>query len=130
MKRIKVFQTTTNGCIVCTSHKHNRDGYLRTYNVNKNVLHHRFVWELRVGPIPEGHEINHLCGNRACQNVEHLECISGLEHTIKTNVERYSTRTKVVYDLLMQSKSVKEIVGVTGLSQSAVYKKRKGMVMA
>lgn len=128
MKRTKVFQTTKDGCIVCTSHKHNKDGYLRIYHGNKNVMHHRFVWELRKGVIPTGHEINHLCGNRACQNVEHLECISGVEHTIKTNIERYSTRTKLVRELLTQGKSVKEIVQVTNLSSSAIYK-QKGMAM-
>lgn len=53
-------------------------------------MFHRFIWRVRKGPIPDGYEINHLCGNRACSNVEHLECICGTEHAIKTNKERYA----------------------------------------
>lgn len=34
---------------------------------------HRIVWELLVGPIPEGLVIDHLCRNRACCNPDHLE---------------------------------------------------------
>lgn len=34
---------------------------------------HRVVYELLVGPIPEGSEIDHLCRIRSCCNPDHLD---------------------------------------------------------
>lgn len=44
----------------------------------KSVMAHRKVYELCVGPIPEGFNwtIDHLCKNRLCVNPEHLELVS------------------------------------------------------
>lgn len=41
-----------------------------------NVYAHRFAYERFVGPIPDGHEIDHLCRNRACCNPAHLEAVT------------------------------------------------------
>lgn len=95
-RRKLVFEETEGGCIICTSHVLNQDGYLRIsdYRINMQghkpmVMHHRLVWEEHNGKIPEGYEIDHMCRNRACQNIKHLQMLSGKEHTIKTNKERW-----------------------------------------
>ncbi len=85
------FLAFENGCVIPINKKLNADGYYRRrWGDNSIEMFHRFIWRARKGPIPDGYEINHLCGNRACQNVDHMECIPGEEHAIKTNKERYS----------------------------------------
>lgn len=34
---------------------------------------HRVSYELARGPIPDGHDLDHLCRNRGCVNPSHLE---------------------------------------------------------
>lgn len=91
MKREPIkFIELESGCFIPMNKRLNKDGYFRKRWADGIEMFHRFIWKARRGPIPEGYEINHLCRNRACQNVDHMECIPGLEHTIKTNIERYA----------------------------------------
>ncbi len=57
----------------------NADGY-GTIGVD---LAHRRAWEDTVGPIPDGLELDHLCRNRACIRIDHLEPV-----TRRTNIDR------------------------------------------
>lgn len=33
---------------------------------------HRIVWRIKVGPIPEGMHVLHMCDNPSCGNIDHL----------------------------------------------------------
>lgn len=86
------FTRLPTGCIVSSSHSTNQDGYFRyAFGGRKGIakMFHRFIWEHHNGPIPPGHEINHMCQNRGCCNVKHLECLSRTEHLVLTNTHRY-----------------------------------------
>lgn len=37
---------------------------------------HRLTYQHFVGPIPDGHQVDHLCRNRSCCNPEHLEAVT------------------------------------------------------
>ena len=57
------------------------DGYgVFTAPVRKKVRAHRFAYEILVGPIPAGLEIDHLCRVRHCVNPAHLEAVTRQEH--------------------------------------------------
>lgn len=88
-----------NGCITPTTHKLNKDGYFRYRIPNadnkgrgKLVMYHRYMWEQIHGTIPDGYEIDHICKNRACCNIEHLQMLEGSEHAKKDNHLRYLKR--------------------------------------
>jgi HNH endonuclease len=84
------FVELDTGCYVPLNFKLNSDGYFRKrWSSTEIEMFHRFIFKARGGEIPDGYEINHICRNRACQNITHFECIPGSEHAIKTNKQRY-----------------------------------------
>ena len=46
------------------------------YGKYNNRLAHRIAYELCIGPIPDGKQIDHLCRNRGCVNPDHLEPVT------------------------------------------------------
>ena len=46
---------------------------------------HRLVWELVVGPIPEGMHLDHLCRNPPCCNPAHLELVTPRENALRSH---------------------------------------------
>ena len=44
---------------------------------------HRVAWELAVGPIPDGLQLDHLCRVRACVRPSHLEVVTNRENTLR-----------------------------------------------
>lgn len=63
-----------NGCILWVG-RTNGDGYGQ-FDVNgRTIGAHRYAFELKYGPVPEGKQIDHLCRVRHCVNPEHMEAV-------------------------------------------------------
>lgn len=44
---------------------------------------HRIVYEMMVGPIPDGLTLDHLCRNRTCVRPDHLEPVTNRENILR-----------------------------------------------
>lgn len=51
-----------------------------------SLMAHRYAYELWVGPIPEGLQIDHLCMVKACVNPQHLEAVTAAENLRRRDV--------------------------------------------
>jgi hypothetical protein len=49
---------------------------------------HRIAYELLVGPISEGMQLDHLCRNPSCVNPTHLEPVTSQENIIRERAAR------------------------------------------
>lgn len=76
----------TEGCWLWTG-AINTNGYpalTEPGHRGRQVRAHRYAYELLVGPIPEGMQIDHLCEVKRCVNPQHLEPV-----TAEVNSMRY-----------------------------------------
>lgn len=74
-------------------------GY-RSFNAEgKQHYAHRWMWEYAYGPIPDRHDIDHLCRNRACVNPYHLRTATRSENLLagQTIVARQSRQQYCVH---------------------------------
>ena len=68
------------GCLVWQGLLGLTGGYGRISVNDRDRYVHRVAWELANGPVPEGFELDHLCRNRACLNLDHLEIVTRREN--------------------------------------------------
>ncbi len=50
---------------------------------------HRYIYEMLIGPVPNGLELDHLCGNKLCVRPDHLEPVTHAE-----NMARWASRRR------------------------------------
>lgn len=118
-KKLILVTDEVTGCITPVSHRLNHDGYFRKRIGDKLWMYHVYIWEQAHGKLPDKYEVHHKCGNRACCNIEHLEAIDGLEHTILGNRERYKGRIEAAFSFWKEHKCTGKVLGeMFGVSYS------------
>lgn len=67
----------------------------RTDGSKRSIGAHRYAYELLVGAVPDGLELDHLCRVRYCVNPAHLEPVTHRENTLRgdTIVARHALTT-------------------------------------
>lgn len=76
-------QFDPDGCWSWTSTKSPRGYGSFRRRGRPNVSAHRYSYELLVGPIPDGLELDHLCRNPSCVNPAHLEPVTHQENVLR-----------------------------------------------
>ena len=71
-----------SGCWYWTG-GHDRTGYGICRQNGKNAYAHRVAYEILIGPIPEGLEIDHLCRQPSCVNPKHMEPVTRRENILR-----------------------------------------------
>lgn len=70
-------------CLVPRDLKPRADGYTRFRFEGRAQLTHRVIYAQARGPIPHGLVIDHLCRNRACIEITHLEAVTQRENVMR-----------------------------------------------
>ena len=74
--------TVGDGCFEWTAGR-SKGGYGMIKIGGRMVYAHRVAYELFVGPIPSGLQIDHTCRNRACVRPDHMEAVTSRENTLR-----------------------------------------------
>lgn len=118
-------------CIICVSHRPNQDGYIRIWVGSNNIppqeMLHRTMWKQVHGEIPDGYEVDHICRERKCCNVKHLQLLTISEHKTKTNLERYADRTRLIKLAIEAGEIVKDIAHKYGVTTHTITRYKRIM---
>lgn len=72
----------TTGCVVWIGARTSR-GYGLFWGGERGHAAHRWLWEHFNGPVPEGHQLDHLCRNTSCVNLTHVEPVTATENQLR-----------------------------------------------
>lgn len=87
---------------------------------------HRVIYELLVGPIPDGLELDHLCRVPACVNPDHLEPVSRSEN-IRRGLGAKLTRDQA-REIKYGTEDSVALASRFGIDRNHVYQIRNGNV--
>jgi hypothetical protein len=62
----------------------NRNGYGRyREHARRQGMAHKVAYEAMVGPVPGDRNLDHICRNRACVRLSHLQIVTGRMNTLR-----------------------------------------------
>jgi hypothetical protein len=76
--------TRTDDCWLWTG-AISSNGYGNAWNGKRQIGAHRMIYELLIGQIPEGLQLDHLCKTRNCVNPSHLEAVTAQENNARSS---------------------------------------------
>lgn len=105
-----------------------RLGYVRIEIKGKKLLAHRIAYESVYGEIPKNLEIDHLCHNKACVNVNHLEAVTHqLNSQRRRNTKLSLEKVAEIKKLISQKVKYKEIGKIYNVTATMICRINKGL---
>lgn len=74
-------------------------------HAGRRLVAHRLAYELVIGPIPDGHDIDHHCENKACCNPAHLEPVTRQDNMLRFHGQRTHCRYGHALDGVTKAKT-------------------------
>lgn len=92
----KILYEPNTGCWIWTA-AIQADGYAKFKVKGAMINAHRVSYELYIGQIPEGLELDHTCRVPSCVNPKHLEPVTNAENARRRWVKGYRTGNNAGY---------------------------------
>lgn len=107
-------------------------GYGRTAEgPRRSVAAHVVYYERAHGPIADGLELDHLCGQRACVNVDHLEAVTHAENVRRGKLTKLTALQIVAIRAVPRSRGSGRALAVEfGVSPTTISDIRNGKTWA
>jgi hypothetical protein len=99
-------------------------GYCRVKDRGKLRMAHVVTYERAYGPVPAGHEVDHLCQNRWCINPKHLEAVTRAVNTQRGRTAKLTPVT--VLAIRFSDESDNALARRYGVSNFAIKECRDG----
>lgn len=80
-----------------------RYGYGTRYFEGRTQGVHRIAYQLLIGPVPAGLQLDHLCRVKNCVNVEHLEPVTGAVNTRRARLIKTRCPAGHAYDYVVST---------------------------
>jgi hypothetical protein len=113
-----LYEVDSNGCWLWLG-AISKNGY---GSVN-GMSAHRMMYILKVGPVPEGLDLDHLCRVRRCVNPEHLDPVTRKENLNRGLGTKYSNEKKAEVVKVFQDTgySTRRLAALFGISKSQIH---------
>ena len=88
-----------DGCWIWIATKNSRGYGQISSRSNGHIYAHRFFYQMFVGPIPKGRELDHLCRKVACVRPTHLEAVSHRDNVMRgeSPTQKNALKTHCIY---------------------------------
>jgi hypothetical protein len=84
LQRINQWYKPDGECWIWTGHL-SKAGYGSLRYKGKRKPAHRMIYEVLIGEVPDGLELDHLCRRPACVNPKHMEPVTHRENMLRGN---------------------------------------------
>ncbi|MES2177835.1 MAG: HNH endonuclease [Gemmatimonadota bacterium] len=94
----------------------------------RGPLVHRLAWAAFFGPIPHEYEIHHICRNKQCINIDHLQCLSIREHRLLGHrpLKLDAEKVLAILSLIVEGVPRREIAARFGIARHYVTDLKNG----